>query len=152
MEIGQKLFFLARQKGIFMKQVAKEAGFKMIEIAVMFVANHKPGVSQEEIRDVTSFDEASVARSLKSLEDRNLITRKVNPQNKRLKKVHLTDDGLEVTAEFEKVLTFWDDELLSSLTTNERNDLGEILDKATIDPERIKLDAMLHKWKEQNNG
>lgn len=151
MEIGQKLFFLARQKGIFLKQVAKDLGFKTIEVAIMIVVEHKPGVSQEEIRDVTSFDEASVARSLKSLEDRDFIKREVNPENRRLKKVLLTDEGLSSNKEFKKILNFWDDELLSSLTQSERDSLGEVLDKAIIDPERLNLESMLHKWKEINN-
>ncbi|GKQ42335.1 hypothetical protein RD055328_02580 [Companilactobacillus sp. RD055328] len=151
MEIGPKLFFLARQKGTFLKQIAKDEGFKIIEVAIMFASEHHPGVSQEEIRDKASFDEASIARSLKSLEDRNLIIRKVNPENKRLKKVFLTKQGFEITASFKKVLNFWDDELLSSLTMSERENLGEILDKAIIEPERLEPDSMLSKWKEQSN-
>ncbi|MGR3742310.1 MarR family winged helix-turn-helix transcriptional regulator [Companilactobacillus sp. DQM5] len=150
MEIGQKIFFLARQKGMFLKQIAKEHNYKVIELAILAVADHKPGVSQEEIRDVTSFDEASVARSLKSLEDRNLIKREVNPENKRLKKVLLTSEGQKANDKFKSILDFWDDELLSELTKNERDRLGELLDKATIDSEKFKVDSMVKKWRENN--
>lgn len=150
LELGQKIFFLARQKAMFMKQIVKENDFKIIDMATMSVVDHMPGSSQEYIRDITSFDEASIARTLKNLEDRHLIERTVNPKNKRLKMVRLTPEGKLVSQKFKEIMDFWDDKLLSDLTTAERKEFGLLIDKALVDSEKVGVDHMLSEWRKKN--
>lgn len=152
MELGQRIFYLARQKAMFLKQVAKDDNFKIIELAIMGVAGHHPGISQEEIRDIVQFDEASVARSLKDLEAKKLITREVNLENKRLKKVRLTEAGTKCTKHFNEILSFWDNELLEDLSLEERQEIEELLDKAALNSEKLRVDNMLTKWRGRKNN
>lgn len=150
MELGQRIFFLARQKAMFLKQALREKDFKMIEFAIMVFLYHEPNSSQERIRDITTIDEASVARTVKKLEKNKLVTRSVNPENKRSNLVRLTEKGQQVTTEMQKVMDFWDDELLANLSKEKRAEFEILLDEILGDKKKLSVEYMLKEWEKRN--
>lgn len=65
--------------------------------------NQKDHVSQEEICRLFNMTEGTVARTMKRLEDKKLITRETNPEDKRKKVVILTEKGRQQVEEISSI-------------------------------------------------
>lgn len=63
------------------------------QLAVMFLANETPGLSVRELASALSIPKPSVTRSIEALERDGLVVRKLNLDDRRLIKLHLTDAG-----------------------------------------------------------
>ncbi len=95
-------------------------------ILMVFVGKH-PEFSQEKIGEITLFDGASIARSLKRLETSGFAERKVHPTNHRKKLVSLTPKGEEFLTEIKKADHKVSDQLFEDVSEEDQKSLEEIL-------------------------
>lgn len=64
--------------------------------------------TQEELAEYFNLDKGRMARSLASLEERNLIKRGVNERDRRQKLVTLTREGEKLVQKLEEIFEQWD--------------------------------------------
>lgn len=101
------------------------------------------GITQTELAERIGLDGSSLVRTLDRLAGQGLIERRLDPGDRRLRRIHLTEAGRQATrairekltsAEFELLADFTDDELAALLdgfdrlsqriTTLEKNEHG----------------------------
>lgn len=88
--------------------------------------------TQQDIANRLNMNEGTIARALRKLEDKNLIQRNANPNNRRQNFISLTDKGLEIAEEFKNLDEKWEKEVFKSLTSDEIIDLKWNLHKITL--------------------
>ncbi|MGI5817725.1 MAG: MarR family winged helix-turn-helix transcriptional regulator [Armatimonadota bacterium] len=103
---------------------------------------HRDQVSQEDL--VTDFlvDKGTVARTLANLEDAGLVTREVDPDDRRIKRVSVTEKARELENDIKAVSRRWDGKLTEGFTDEEREQLLNYL-------ARMKQNARRH-WHEMS--
>jgi DNA-binding MarR family transcriptional regulator len=86
-----------------------------------------PGISQQELSARLQIHPSRLVAILDNLEKRELIDRKPNPQDRRLYSLHLTREGGEILERIGKLAREHQDTLLSTLSSEERGKLTELL-------------------------
>lgn len=104
-------------------------GFHPREFGLMTVVMNRPGITQQELAGLAQIDPSSMVAVLDGLEERGLLERRINPDDRRRRAVHLTAGGereLEaLQREAQKTLVGF----LEPLTPEERGTLNELLRK-----------------------
>jgi DNA-binding MarR family transcriptional regulator len=104
------------------------------QYAVLRAVGEQSGIEQSAVAAAAGIDKATLAAVLLRLEQRGLITRAVDPGDRRRRLVHLTDDGDEEIHHTFPVAAEVDAVLLDRLTPKEREQLQRLLTKLTTNP------------------
>ena len=99
--IGFVMKYTMIRKRIAASYLKKEDlnAFESILLAIVYKRHE---CSQDKIGEITLFDGASIARSLKKLEDRGFVSRHADPNNRRKKIVSITEACSELYGEVRK--------------------------------------------------
>jgi DNA-binding MarR family transcriptional regulator len=84
---------------------------------------HRDNVSQEDLVSDFLVDKGTVARTLSNLERAGLVVREVDPADRRIKRVSITEKGREVAGELKAVARTWDGKLTEGFSDEEREQL-----------------------------
>lgn len=99
---------LYRRNQMFWGQALKEYNISSAEYPILIVlSNEKDGITQEEIATRLSVDKSGITRSIKSLEEKNLVERKKDHDDLRCNRVFLTDKGYDVCAPIQEGIEKW---------------------------------------------
>jgi DNA-binding MarR family transcriptional regulator len=85
--------------------------------------------SQADLGRDTAIDRSDVTAALAELEARGLVTREVDPRNRRRKIVAITDSGSAVLSKLDDVLDGIQEELLAPLSQAQRKQFAEIMSR-----------------------
>ena len=66
-----------------------------------------PGLSQDEIARALYLNKSTVTRALSSLEERGLVRRELNPEDKRQTLVYPTEDMLKMLPKVHEIAAVW---------------------------------------------
>ena len=91
----------------------------------------EPGVNQSDIAKACFMNRSGVSRAFTDFENKGLIERKINPNNKREYITTLTEKGLKTAKFLEKKEIQWDEMICRQLNLS-RDDLLEILSKLSM--------------------
>ena len=87
------------------------------------------GISQQELSARLQIHPSRLVAVLDNLEERGLLERKPNPDDRRLYSLHLTKNGVEILERIGKVAREHQDALLAALNIDERRSLTALLEK-----------------------
>lgn len=87
---------------------------------------YKSETNQSDIAKACLMDRSGVSRAFKDFEDKGLIERKINENNKRAYKITLTPKGIETSEFLIKKEKEWDDMICEELDIN-RDELLKLL-------------------------
>ena len=104
-------------------------GFSFLESIVLVNVCENPGTTQELIAHNLALDVAAVARSLKQMEDRKLIRRKIDPNNQRAKMIHALQKGEIAKKEMDRITDYWNSLLFSDYSQQELEEISIVLQK-----------------------
>ncbi|MEX2969626.1 MarR family winged helix-turn-helix transcriptional regulator [Streptomyces sp. C184] len=104
------------------------------QYAALSAVGEQPGIEQSAVATAAGIDKATLAAVLLRLEQRGLITRAVDPDDRRRRLVHLTDEGDQEIRNVFPVAGEVDALLLDRLTPQEREQLQQLLTKLTTTP------------------
>lgn len=85
------------------------------------------GVSQQELSTILGMLPSRLVPFVDELEERGLLERRNNPEDRRLYALHLTDMGTRVLADIGRVARAHDDAVCAALNAGEREQLGALL-------------------------
>jgi DNA-binding MarR family transcriptional regulator len=88
-----------------------------------------PGISQQELSERLRIHPSRLVAILDNLGRRQLVERKPNREDRRLYSLHLTKDGGEILERIGKVAREHQDTLLAALSTDDRKNLAELLQR-----------------------
>ena len=92
-----------------------------------------PGSIQRDIAQVSRTSAASVSSLLQGLERRDLVERRNEEGNERVKRVYATPAGIHLIAGFEDAMARTDESILAPLNEDERATLHTLLTKITAE-------------------
>ena len=92
---------------------------------------YEPEVNQSDIAKVCFMNRSGVSRAFSDFEKKGLITRKINPNNKREYITTLTPKGIETAKFLEEKEIEWDNMICEELNMS-RDELLDILYKLSL--------------------
>lgn len=95
-------------------------------VALSYLRDHGPA-RQQALAQSLCMDASSLVCLLNDLEDRDLIARRRDREDRRRGILELTDHGREALVESDAVLAEIDDEILADLDESERDELRALL-------------------------
>src|SRR3954453_12586515 len=143
--LASTAFLLARVGyGIKMRviQEFEQAGFTILQYGVLALLGEGATETQSKIADVLDYDRSQLVNELDGLEERGLIERRRDPQDRRRHMVSITSDGKRQLARLRTVVKRIEDGFLEPLDENARHALhATLLDVACCHDRRYKRDA-----------
>jgi DNA-binding MarR family transcriptional regulator len=118
---------IARFGRVFLSQKMKRfhIGFSE-QIVLMFLAHHEY-INQEYISKFFLIDKGAIAKTLAKLEEKNLIIRKENPENKRENIIVLSEEGKKIQHHMKASLDEWNTAFMKGLSENEVAELDRMI-------------------------
>lgn len=128
------LLTVARYNGIFNRQTQAYITAALVSINISYsegilIMNlfDKEGINQEELSSMLYIDKAATARSIKSLEKKGYITREVKSEDRRVKKLYLTDYAISQKEYFSTLIQKWEDFITEGIDTETLTQFSEVL-------------------------
>lgn len=81
------------------------------EMRFIMMIYDNPNISQDNLVNISGQSKASIAKSLKKLEDQGYIKREVNPDNRRKYMLKTTPKGDEIVPKIRKISKDWEKEV-----------------------------------------
>ena len=104
---------------LFMGQVAK-GEVTPIQYGLLSILVNSPGIDQTMLGEELGLDPANIAEILKRLEARGLVSREIDPSNRRRKLCVATIEGEQFVSRYQKDMQHSQQQLLSPLEPHER--------------------------------
>ncbi|WP_296859453.1 MarR family winged helix-turn-helix transcriptional regulator [uncultured Methanobrevibacter sp.] len=129
--IGKLITMISRGHTIYLNHNLDELDINASQLHLLFEISHQNNINQEKIASRCNFNKGAVARSIKKLEDKNLVVRKIDDKNRRQNIVSLTDKGEEILKKSIEILNIWEDEIYNNINI-EKELLQEVLKDIAI--------------------
>lgn len=100
---------LNRQTQAYITAAFSSMNISFSEYILLMNLYNNEGINQEDVSSMLFIDKAAVARSIKSLEEKGFISREVTLEDRRSKKLFLTDMVKKNKEYFYSVLERWED-------------------------------------------
>jgi MarR family transcriptional regulator, lower aerobic nicotinate degradation pathway regulator len=95
-------------------------GTTPVQSSIMQVLLRRPGIDQIALAGEIGVDRTTVSSVLARLEDRGILRRKVDPENRRTKRAFLTQQGKTMLLAMQRPIDAAHDELVAPLSQAER--------------------------------
>ncbi len=115
-------YFAAQMEGLGLPPGAFPLIFRLLR---------RDNVSQDELADDFLVDKGTTARTLARLEEAGLITRSVDEEDRRVKRVRVTDRAREMAPDIRAAARAWNDKLLDGFSPEEREMALSFLQRMT---------------------
>src|SRR2546430_10177723 len=130
-ELVASTTFLVKRLGMTAKERAMEAyeeiGLHPCHHAVLIAVDEGPHETQGAIADRLGYDKGQLVGLLDELEERGLVERARDPQDRRRQLVSLTPDGRRTLRRLRSVAKQNEDEFLAPLSASDRASLHALL-------------------------
>jgi DNA-binding MarR family transcriptional regulator len=140
---GALLDQLARRIRLRAETVLAPLGLRPRHLVALTVLRDRGGSTQQALATTLEMDATNVVGLLNDLEADGLVERKRSPEDRRRHIVQLTDAGTERLAKAEFVLATAEDEVLTGLDSEQREELYKLLQlAANCDPNTTPADCL----------
>ena len=104
--------------GIWLQHVG--AALTSMQFGVLLIHAQQPDLDQTGVPEIMSLDKNTAANVLRRLRSRGLVTRTRDPDDGRRKMTRLSDDGVAILSQVLPEVSRVQDQLMSSLNSEER--------------------------------
>jgi DNA-binding MarR family transcriptional regulator len=123
--------FLLKRLGFAAKDMSHAAfegtGLSAFHFAVLALLEEDPRETQAMIADALGYDRSHIVRLLDELEERELVLRKRDPEDRRRHVVKLTAEGRSMLGRLRAVMRQLEDDFLAPLDAEQRETLHGLL-------------------------
>ena len=130
--IGKLISMISRGQQIYLNHNLKDLDINSSQMHLLFEISHQKDINQEKIATRCNMNKGAVARSIKKLEEKGLLVREIDQENRRQNKISLTDEGKKVLKASIEVLNQWEDEVLKDYDDNNIKLLKKTLKELVI--------------------
>ncbi|MFF4759823.1 MarR family winged helix-turn-helix transcriptional regulator [Streptomyces sp. NPDC001292] len=113
-----------------LEELLKPAGITALQYTALTVLERQDGVSAAKLARDSFVTAQSMADMVHTLENRGLIRREPNPQNRRERLVLLTDMGRRLLAEYAEPAKKLEERLVTDLSAEEVDQFRDMLNRA----------------------
>ncbi|MBE6500601.1 MAG: MarR family transcriptional regulator [Methanobrevibacter thaueri] len=110
--ISRLISIIAKNQTAYLNHQLEEVNINVSQLHILFEISHQKEINQDKIATRCNFDKSGVARSIKKLEENNLITREVDNNNRRQNKISLTPQGEKILNQAIKKLNSWEEYII----------------------------------------
>lgn len=122
------LSYLLRQICLgIMAEVLAPADLRPVEYATLTTLDAEPGIDQRELAARIACDKMSTSQLVERLEGRGLLTRRVDPADRRARVLQLTPKGLALRRRLQPAALAAQDRILAPLPPEERPLLVDLI-------------------------
>lgn len=124
--------------------VMSAAGLDLTPVQYTAIAalDARPGIDQATLSGLIGYDRATLGKVVERLEIKQLVQRDICPEDRRARRLRLTEQGQSLFAAARPNVEAIQPEILSNLTPEEREALVRLLTKATdVDARGAPYDA-----------
>lgn len=109
------LYDVARLIRVRSDQRARSTGMTRAQWIILIWVKRKPGITQNELACLVEVEPITVARLIDRLEGRGLVERRLDPKDRRLRRLHLTEAAEPLMAEIEQYKVELDEQITAGL-------------------------------------
>lgn len=102
--VGKLIAIIEKNQVLYLNRKLERFNINSSQLHFLFEISHQKEINQDKIASRCTIDKGTVARSVKKLEDNDLVKREVDEKNRRQKKVSLTNKGEETLNQAIKLL------------------------------------------------
>ena len=117
--IGKLISMISRAQEIYLNHQLKDLDINSTQLMLLFEISHQNNLNQEKIASRCNFNKGAVARSIRKLEEKELIIREIDEKNRRQNKVSLIPKGEEIIKKGIDVLNIWENEVFNDYLIDE---------------------------------
>jgi DNA-binding MarR family transcriptional regulator len=118
----------ARSRTAFAAALERQ-GLHLREFATLSIVAARPGLTQHELAQASEIDASTLVATLDGLEARGLAERRIDPQDRRKRAIHLTPEGERTLAAGRGAAQQIADESFGALNAAERKRFDALLRK-----------------------
>ena len=107
----------------------KKLPLESAQIPIFLRCAHQPGITQEEIAEITGLDKATVARTAAALEERGFVHRSADPADRRVNRLCLTAAGSALLGPVEEITDRLHEALYQGLSRAQQDEACRLLVK-----------------------
>ena len=130
--IGKLITMIARGHSFYLNHRLEELNINASQLHNLFEVKHASKINQDEIARRCNLDKGSVARTVKKLEDKGLILKEIDENNRRQNQISLTEKGEWVIEESSKILEEWENEIFGQIDDGRKEELQKFLKETVI--------------------
>ena len=130
--VGKLISMIARGHTIYINRHLEDLNINATQLHLLFEISHQRNINQEKIAERCNINKGAVARSIKKLEEKGLVKREIDENNRRQNKVSLTQKGNETHEKAIKIFNQWEDEVILDKGYMEKELLQMVLKEIAI--------------------
>ncbi len=131
--VGKLISMIARGHAIYLNHNLKDLDINATQFHLLFEISHQSNINQEKIAVRCNINKGAVARSIKKLEEKELVVREIDEENRRQNKVSLTPKGNKTLAQSIELFNKWELEVFDENNFNiEKETLQNVLKEIAI--------------------
>ena len=130
--VGRLISMVSKVQQIYLNHHLKDLGINSSQLHLLFEISNQSNINQEKIAKRCNINKGAVARSIKKLEDNELVVREIDEANRRQNKISLTKKGKVVLNDSIDILDKWESEVFKNFSKENKQFLNESLKKVFI--------------------
>lgn len=107
LDTARQFGLLNRRSQAFIANACADMGIAFSECVLLLNLYQRAGISQENMSAILFIDKAATTRTIKSLEKKGFIKREQSDEDKRVKKLYLTEKGEATQKPIYAILEKW---------------------------------------------
>lgn len=123
---------LAAKGNSYVNRLLEEVELNVRQFSVLALAASDLKPTQREMSSFVALDPSQIVALIDTLEQRKLVKRETDPNDRRSKNIVATPAGEKLYSKARQITRQAEDEVLAKLTTQERDQLRSLLTKVTL--------------------
>lgn len=130
--VAKLISLIARAQSVYLNHHLQNLGINSTHFHFLFEISNECNINQESISKRCNINKGAVARAVKKLEDKGLVRREIDENNRRQNKLSLTAEGEEILGKAKAILKKWDDEIILDDGYVEKELLQKVLKEIAV--------------------
>lgn len=127
LKTGKLISILYRKSQIYFGKALKSCNVGAAEFPALLYMYEHHGLTQEELALHLCLDKSAVTRIVRSLLNKNYITREKDEKDLRCNHLHITPEGLAIKTQIEDSLNSWNEILMKGMDPTQQDELYNYL-------------------------
>jgi len=127
--LASKIARLYRKRVHIVTKELKHLNINSNQSILLVNIGRTPGMNQNQLTELLSLDKTNMSKSLKTLDERGLIEKHLNPKDKRYYQIYLSKKGEKLLVEIRAVLSSIWEQNLQGISQEEKESFLVTLDK-----------------------
>lgn len=129
--LGKLISIIAKNQTLYLNHHLEEFDINASQLHFLFEISHQNEINQENLSSRCNVNKGAVARSIKKLEDKGLVKRQIDDNNRRQNIISLTSKGKKTLEKAIKKLNDWEDYIFND-NLIEKETLQKVLKEIAI--------------------